>query len=81
MLDAKFIEAIAYVEWISKPIIVPKLDGRIIICTNFKDFNKACPKDNVLLLNIDTIVDNIMGHEIFSLMDDFFGCNWIMMVE
>jgi len=78
MLDAKFIEAIAYLEWV---FIVPKLDGRTIICTDFKYVNKACPKDDFLLSNIDTLVDNSVGHEMFSLMDNFLRYNKIIIAE
>ena len=57
---------------------MPNLDGRIKIYTNFKDINKSCPKDDFPLPNINTLVDNMMGHEMFSLMDEFFRYNKIM---
>ena len=81
MLYAKFIEVIAYSKWVSNPIIIPKPDGCIWICTNFRDVNKAYPKDDFPLPNIDALVDNIADHEMFSFMDDFFGYNQIIIVE
>jgi len=75
MLDTKFIEIIAYPKWVSNPIIIPKLDGRIKICIDFKDVNKACTKDDFPLLNINIVVDNTTGHEMFYLMDGFSGYN------
>lgn len=81
MLDAKFIEAINYPKQVSNPIIVPKPDARIKICTNLWDVNKCLPKDAFRLPNIDTLVDNIISHEIFSLMDNFSIYNQIMIVK
>jgi hypothetical protein len=39
--------------------------------------NKACPKDDFPLLNIDIIVDLTIGYEMLSLMDCFSGYNKI----
>jgi hypothetical protein len=45
----------------------------ICICTNFRDSNKAYPKDNFPMPFIDQIVDESSGCEAFSFMDDFLG--------
>ena len=81
MLDAKVIHPIAYSEWISNMVLVTKPLGDIRIYTEFKDLNKACPKDDFPLPNIDMIVDLTAGHEILSLMDGFLGYNQIQIVE
>lgn len=44
---------------------------------DFRDLNKACPKDNFPLPNIDNLVNYIIGHEMLSLMDGFSGYNHI----
>jgi hypothetical protein len=77
LLDVGFIQSIEYAEWISNIVPVSKLDGRIRICIDFRDLNKACPKDDFPLPNIDTIVDLTVGHAMYSLMDGFFGYNQI----
>jgi len=77
LLQAKFIEPIDYSDWISNMVPVKKPNGKIRICTNFQDLNKACPKDDFPLPNIDTLVDATVGHEMLSLMDGFFGYNQI----
>ena len=46
MLKANFIYLIALMEWVSNPIPIDKKQGTIHICTNFRDVNKACPKEN-----------------------------------
>jgi len=58
-----------------------KLNGRIRMCNDFRDLNKACPKDDFPLPNIDIIVDLTAGHEMLSLMDGFSGYNQIRIAE
>ena len=62
-------------------VLVTKPFGDIRIYTNFRDLNKACPKDDFPLPNIDMIVDLTAGHEILSLMDGFSRYNQIQIVE
>ncbi|XP_058068594.1 uncharacterized protein LOC131217661 [Magnolia sinica] len=50
------------------------------MCIDFRDLNKARPKDDFPLPHIDTLVDNTAGHKIFSFMDGFSGYNQIKMV-
>ena len=54
-------------------VLLKKPNGKSHICTDFKDLNKSCPKDDFSLPNIDTLVDAMVGHEMLSLMDGFFG--------
>ena len=65
----------------SNPLIIPKLDGWIHIYIDFRDVKITFPKDDFPLLNIDTLVDNTIGHEIFSLMDGFSIYNQIMIAK
>jgi hypothetical protein len=44
---------------------------------DFRDLNKACPKDNFPTPFIDQIVDECAGCEVFSFMDGFLGYNQI----
>ena len=67
----------AYASWISNIVPISKKNGSICICINFGDLNKACPKDDFPLPNIDTIVDLIVGHSMFSLMYGLSRYNWI----
>jgi hypothetical protein len=43
---ARFIYPIAYTSWVSNPVPVDKKQGTIRVCTDFRDLNNACPKDN-----------------------------------
>ncbi len=81
MLEAKVIRPIDYSKWISNIVPVTKPSSDIKIYIDFRDLNKACPKDDFPLPNIDMIVDLIARHEILSLMDGFSGYNQIQILE
>ena len=48
---------------------VPKKDGRVRICVNFKDLNKVNLKDDFPLPHIDVLVNKTIGHALLSLID------------
>jgi hypothetical protein len=74
---AGFIYPIAYTSWVSNPVPVDKKKGSIRVCTEFRDLNNACPKDNFPTPFIDQIIDDCAGHEALSFMDGFSGYNQI----
>ena len=43
------------------------------MCVDFRDLNKACPKDDFPLPYIDVLVDNIASSALMSFMDSFSG--------
>ena len=49
------------------------------MCVDFRDLNKACPKDDFPLPHIDVIVDSAASSAMYSFMDGFSGYNQIMM--
>lgn len=81
MLDVRFIKLIDYPKWVSNIVLIRKATRGIRICTDLWDLNKAFPKDDLLLPNIDMIVDLIEGHEMLSLIDEFYGYNQIKIIE
>ena len=50
---------------------VPKKDGKVRMCADFRDLNKACPKDDFPLSHIDVLVDSTIGNAVMSFMDGF----------
>ena len=60
-------------------MLVPKKDGKVRMCVDYRDLNRASPKDNFSLSHIDTLVDNMAKHSLFSFMDGFLGYNQIIM--
>ena len=78
-IQANFLEVVDYPQWLANIVPVPKKDGKVQMCVDFRDLNKACPKDNFSLPHIDVIVDNAASSAMYSFMDGFSGYNQIMM--
>jgi hypothetical protein len=77
LLDAGFIYLVPLTKWVSNPIPLDKKQGTILVCMDFSDLNKACPKDNFPTPFINHILDECAGREVFSFMDRFSGYNQI----
>ncbi|PKI50214.1 hypothetical protein CRG98_029397, partial [Punica granatum] len=80
-INAGFLEVCNYSEWVANIVPVEKKDGRVRVCVDYRDLNKASPKDNFPLPHIDVLVDNTAHHTQFSFMDGFSGYNQICMAE
>jgi ribonuclease HI len=81
LLEAKFIEPVAYPTWLTNVVMVQKKNGKWRMCIDFTSLNKACPKDNFPLPRIDKIVDCAAGCKVMSLLDCFSGNHQIYMKE
>ena len=64
-----------YPEWFANVVLVPKKDGKIRMCVDFWDLNKASPKDDFPLPHIDVLVDNIASHALLLFMNGFSSYN------
>jgi len=45
-IQAKVVEVTKYPTWLTNIVLVPKKDGKIRICGDYKDLNKAVPMTN-----------------------------------
>ncbi|PKI49419.1 hypothetical protein CRG98_030189, partial [Punica granatum] len=52
-INAGFLEVCNCSEWVANIVPVEKKDGRVRVCVDYRDLNKASPKDNFPLLHID----------------------------
>jgi hypothetical protein len=68
LLDAGFIRQCRYVEWISNIVPIYKKNGKLRVCIDFRDLNKA-----------DALVNAAAGHKVISFMDGNVGYNQIFM--
>ena len=66
-------------QWLENIVPVSKKDRKVRMCVNFRDLNKACPKDDFPLPHIDMIVNSKASSVMYSFMDGFSGYNQIMM--
>ncbi|GAU44160.1 hypothetical protein TSUD_399820 [Trifolium subterraneum] len=78
-IDAGFLITSEYPQWLANIVPVPKKDGKVRMCVDYRDLNKASPKDNFPLPHIDVLVDNTTKSKVFSFMDGFSGYNQIKM--
>ncbi|XP_071704583.1 uncharacterized protein [Rutidosis leptorrhynchoides] len=53
LVRANILREVLYQTWVANPVLVKKADGNWWMCVDFKDINKACPKDNYLLPEIN----------------------------
>ena len=77
--DAGFLEVSKYSEWVANIVLILKKDRKVRVCLDYRDLNRANPKDNFSLPYIDTLVDNTAKHSLVSFMDGFFEYNQIKM--
>jgi hypothetical protein len=80
-LEAKFIRTCRYAEWISSVVLVYRKNGKLRVCIDFRDLNKATPMDGYPMPVADMLVDAAAGHKVISFMDGNAGYNQIFMVE
>jgi hypothetical protein len=57
-----FIRPCQYVEWASKIVPVEKNTGKIRVCIDFRNLNKATPKDEYPMPVADMLINNASEH-------------------
>ena len=77
LLEVKFIRPCRYAEWISNVVPVYKKNGKLMVCIDFMDPNKATPMDGYPMPIADMLVDAAARHKVISFMDDNVGYNQI----
>ncbi|GJV08074.1 reverse transcriptase domain-containing protein [Tanacetum coccineum] len=70
-----------YYNWLSNPIMVKKHDKCWRMCVDFKDLNKACPKDGYRLPEIDLKVESLCGYPFKCFLDMYKGYHQIKMAK
>ena len=80
-LKASFLATITYFDYVTNIVLMPKKDGKVHMCIDYRDLNQANPKDNFPLPHIDTLIDNTMTNMFFLFMNEFSSYNQIKMAE
>jgi hypothetical protein len=70
LLAIGFIQSIEEATWLSLIIIVPKKNGKLKICIDFKKPNVSTKKDPYPLPFIDEMLNIVVGYEVYSFLDD-----------
>ncbi|XP_049381345.1 uncharacterized protein LOC125845898 [Solanum stenotomum] len=79
--DANVIRVTKYPTWLANIVPVPNKNGKTRVCVDYRDLNKASPKDDFPLPNIHILIDNCAKHELQSFVDCFAGYHQILMDE
>ena len=58
-----------------------KKNGKLRVCIDFRDLNKATPMDGYPMPIADMLVDAAAGHKVISFLDGNAGFNQIFMAE
>jgi hypothetical protein len=82
LLDVGFSRPCRYAEWVSNIIPVDKKNtGKIWVCIDFHNLNKATHKDEYPMPIADKLINNSSGHRVISFLDGNVGYNQIFMSE
>jgi hypothetical protein len=79
LLEANFIRPCRYAEWVSNIVSVEKESGKLRVCIDFRNLNRATPKDEYPMSIADTLL--IMRQEIellasLMVMPDIIRFSW-----
>jgi hypothetical protein len=71
-----------YAEWVSNIILVEKKNtGKIRICVDFRNLNRATPKDEYPMPVADDLINRASSHKVISFLDGNLGYNQFFMSE
>jgi ribonuclease HI len=77
MLKAGIIAPTRHSSWCSNLVVARKKNGKIRICIDFRNLNRACTKDHYPLPKMETLLQRVTGSGMISMLDGFSGYNQI----
>ncbi|KAL3685683.1 hypothetical protein R1sor_003705 [Riccia sorocarpa] len=75
--EADFIYPVKEYDWLSPIVIVPKKNGKLRVCVDYRKLNEFTIKDPYPIPFIDDIVDKVAGREAYTFMDGYSGYNQV----
>jgi len=82
LLEANFIRPCRYADWVPNIMPVEKKDsGKIRVCIDFRNLNRATPKDEYPMPVADMLINSASGNRVISFLDGNAGYNQIFMAE
>jgi hypothetical protein len=82
LLQAGFIQPCCYADWVSNIVPIEKKNtGKIRICVDFRNLNRATPKDEYPMPIADLLIDSASGNKAIRFLDGNVGYNQIFMVK
>ena len=71
LLSVGFIKPVNEVSWMSPIIVVPKKNGKIRVCVDYRKLNASTITDPFPMPFCDGVLDAVIGHEMYSFLDGF----------
>jgi hypothetical protein len=82
LLQAEFIQPCRYADWVFNIVPVEKKNtGKIWICVDFRNLNRATPKDEYPKPVANLLIDSASGNKVISFLDGNAGYNQIFMAK
>ena len=81
LLKASFIYLVEDAKWVSLVVVTPKKNGKWRICVDYKPLNAATKRDHFPLPFKDEILNEMVGHERYTVYDSYSGYFQILIVE
>jgi hypothetical protein len=72
-LKAGFIKPVEEATWLSPIVIVPKKNGKLRICIDYRKLNAATKKDPYTLPFTEEVLDVVAGHAMYTFLDGHSG--------
>jgi hypothetical protein len=79
--EGGFVIPVTNAEWVLLVVIVPKKGGKWCICINYKALNMVTKKDRQPLPFVDELLDDVAGHDIYTICDGHSGYHQIKIHE
>ena len=79
LLKAGFIRPVKQATWLSPIVVVPKKNGKIRVCVDYRKLNVVTITDAFPLPFIDSVLDVVARHDMYSFLDGFSGYNQVCM--
>ncbi|KAL3691076.1 hypothetical protein R1sor_004727 [Riccia sorocarpa] len=75
--EADFIYPVKEYNWLSPIVIVPKKNGKLRVCVDYRKLNEFTVKDPYPIPFTDDILDKVAGREAYTFMDGYSGYNQV----
>ncbi|KAL3680008.1 hypothetical protein R1sor_022964 [Riccia sorocarpa] len=79
--EADFIYPVKEYEWLSSVVIVPKKNGKLRVCVDYRKLNEHTVKDPYPIPFIDDILDKVAGKDAYTFMDGYSGYNQVSIAD
>ena len=79
LLHVGFIRPVERATWLSPIVVVPKKNGKICVCVDYRKLNATTVTNGFPLPFTNSVLDTVASHECYKFLDGFSGYNQIRM--